>query len=54
MVEIQFQVSGVWQTYSYVINDPQFYLVEMRNAQQAYPTRRIRAIDETGHLLDML
>jgi hypothetical protein len=54
MVEIQVQVNSVWQTFSYIVNDPQFYLNEMRNAQACYPSHRVRTVDENGRLIDML
>ena len=54
MVEIQVQVNGVWQTFSYIVNDPRFYLNEMRNAQASYPSHRVRTVDENGRLIDML
>lgn len=54
MVQVQYLNNGIWVTASTIVNDPQFYLVEMRNVQTSFPSCRVRAIDENGHLIDML
>lgn len=53
-VEIQVQVVGVWQTYSNTLNDPQYILLEFKNAKNTYPDLRVRAIDSNGRLIDMM
>ena len=54
-VEIQAQDrSGVWRTYMVAFNNPQRILGEMKSLQNRYPDFRVRAVDRTGRLIDML
>lgn len=54
MVQVQYLNNGIWVTASTIVNDPQFYLVEMRNVQTSFPSCRVRVIDENGLLLDFM
>jgi hypothetical protein len=53
-VEIQIQVSGIWQTCRSCPNDSQYILCEMKNVKNIYPDLRVRAADKDGRLIDML
>jgi hypothetical protein len=54
-VYIQYQLgSGSWATINSTRNDPQYISHAMRQAQAMLPGRRIRAIDKTGRLVDLL
>ena len=53
-VDIQVQITGVWQTLGSCLNDSQIYLCEMKNAKMTYPELRVRTVDKQGRLLDMM
>jgi hypothetical protein len=55
-VEIQVQdTTGSWRTYHITNNtNSQIVLAEMRSLKSRYPDFRVRAVDRTGHLIDLL
>ena len=54
-VYIQIEVNGNWQTVnSTPANDMQRVLIEMQQAKASNPDLRVRAIDESNRLIDML
>ena len=54
-VEVQAQdTSGIWRTFSVVVNNPQRILMEMKSIAARYPTYRVRAVDRAGRLIDNL
>jgi hypothetical protein len=55
LADIQFQQpSGLWQTVSRVANNLQRISFELRSVQARYPDRRVRAVDSSGRLIDLL
>ena len=53
--EVQIQdYGGNWITVSKVVNNLQRLSFEMRSIQSRYPDRRVRAVDQSGRLIDML
>jgi len=54
-VYIQAQdTSGMWRTYHITMNNSQRILSEMRSIQSRYPNYRVRAVDQSGRVLDIL
>jgi hypothetical protein len=55
-VEIQAQdTTGNWRTYHITnINNSQVVLAEMRSLKSRYPDFRVRAVDRSGRLIDLL
>ena len=54
-VNIQMQdLTGNWRTYHRTMNNSQMILQGMKNLQQQFPDRRIRAVDDNGRVLDIL
>ena len=54
-INIQAQdTSGNWRTYTIVANDPQRILSEMKSLQSRYPSYRVRAVDASGRVVDIL
>jgi hypothetical protein len=54
-VEIQAQeTTGNWRTYHITNNNSQRILIEMRSLKSRYPDFRMRAVDRTGRLIDLL
>ena len=54
-IEIQLQdQDGVWLTIVHGPNDPQFIRIEMERLSEIYPDLRVRAIDRSGRLVDMM
>jgi hypothetical protein len=55
-VEIQAQdTTGNWRTYHITnINNSQVVLIEMRSLMSRYPDSRVRAVDRSGRLIDLL
>jgi hypothetical protein len=55
-VEIQAQDNtGNWRTYHITnINNSQVVLIEMRSLKSRYPDFRVRAVDRSGRLIDLL
>jgi hypothetical protein len=55
-VEIQAQdTTGNWRTYHITnINNSQVVLAEMRSLKSRNPDLRVRAVDITGRLIDLL
>jgi hypothetical protein len=45
---------GLWLTVSTVVNNLQRIGFELRSVQSRYPNRRVRAIDKSGQLIDLL
>jgi hypothetical protein len=53
--EVQIQdVTGNWRTVAATQSDPQIYTARMREAATNHPGSRIRVIDQSGRLVDML
>ncbi len=53
--EVQIQdYGGNWITVSNVVNNLQRVGFELRSVQSRYPDRRVRAIDKSGRLIDLL
>ena len=54
-VEIQVQDrSGNWRTYINTENNSQIILLRMKDLQRQFPDCRIRAIDKSGRVIDIL
>jgi hypothetical protein len=55
-VEIQAQdTTGNWRTYHITnINNSQVVLAEMKSLKSRYPVFRVRAVDRSGRLIDLL
>jgi hypothetical protein len=54
-VDIQAQdTSGVWRTYHTTVNQSQKILIEMQSLKRTYPNYRVRAVNKSGRLVDML
>ena len=54
-VEVQIQDhSGAWRTVSNVINDLQRIGFELRAVASRYPDLRVRAVDKSGRLIDLI
>ena len=54
-VDVQIQDhSGVWVTVSNVIFDLQRVGLELRSIASRYPNRRVRAVDKSGRLIDLI
>jgi len=54
-VQIQMQdISGNWRTYTITTNFPTQIRMEMENLQRQFPESRIRAVDMSGRLIDIL
>jgi hypothetical protein len=55
-VEIQAQdTTGVWRTYHITnINNSQVVLIEIKSLKSRHPDFRVRAVDRTGRLIDLL
>ena len=54
-VDVQIQDrSGVWVTVSNVFNDLQRIAFELRSIAKRYPDRRVRAVDKSGRLIDLI
>jgi hypothetical protein len=55
-VEIQAQdTTGNWRTYHVSnTNNPQLVLAEMKSLNSQFPNFRVRAVDRTGRLIDLL
>ncbi len=54
-VQIQFQdLTGNWMTVRITQNNSQMILMAMREIKNTYPDKRVRAIDMSGRLLDIL
>ena len=55
LADVQIQdYSKLWITVSRVVNNLQRIGYELRAVQARYPDRRVRAIDGSGKLLDIL
>jgi hypothetical protein len=55
--QVQIQVqdhSGYWRTMSWVQNNTQRIIAEMRRLKEMYPEFRVRAADKDGRMVDML
>ena len=54
-VHIQLQdTTGNWRTYHVTLNNSQIILSEMKNLQSRFPSQRVRAVDESGKIVDIL
>lgn len=46
--------NGSWRTLSTVMNNAQYIAHAMKSVSRMHPTKRIRAVDSNGRLVDML
>lgn len=46
--------TGNWRTVSNVMNNAQYIAHAMKSAAKIHPTKRIRAVDANGRLVDMM
>jgi hypothetical protein len=53
-IQIQADFSGNWRTVSHVMNNSQYITHAMKSVSKMHPTKRIRAVDSNGRLVDML
>ncbi len=54
-VEIQLQdQSGMWRTYLITINNSQMIQIRMKELKDRHPNLKVRAVDRSGRLIDML
>jgi hypothetical protein len=53
-IQVQVNFFGNWRTVSHVTNNSQLITNSMMNAQKGHPSKRIRAVDSEGRLVDML
>lgn len=57
MEQIQIQVqdlTGNWRTFGVTQNQSNLILMEMQNLQRKFPKQRIRAVDMSGRIVDIL
>ena len=57
MEQVQVQVqdtSGNWRTFGVTQNQSPLVLREMENLQRKFPTQRVRAVDMSGRIVDIL
>ena len=55
MIEIQVQdTTGNWRTYSVTQNISAFIISAMRSLKDQFPDQRVRAVDESGRLVDLI
>jgi hypothetical protein len=53
--EVQIQdYGGNWRAVSNVVNNLQRIGFELRSVKSRYPDRRVRAVDKSGRLIDLL
>jgi len=54
-ISIQYQnANGYWTTVQQVMNDPHYIANGLRSAKSMYPAFRVRAVDQSGRLVDIL
>lgn len=53
-IQIQADFSGNWRTVSHVMNNSQYIAHAMKSVAKMHPTKRVRAVDSNGRLVDML
>jgi hypothetical protein len=54
-VLIQFLDKGhTWRTAANISNEPQRIISEMRSIKSRYPNSRVRAVNKSGQLIDLL
>lgn len=54
-ITIQFQdLSGNWRMITQTQNIPAMITSQMRSVQSNYPNSRVRAVDSSGRIVDML
>jgi hypothetical protein len=55
MINIQLQDNtGNWRTYNTTLNNSQMILNEMKSLSLRFPGSRIRAVDDSGRVVDIL
>ena len=52
-IEVQ-DASGTWQMYTKTLNDSRLILSAMKTMKTSFPNSRIRAVDNSGRLIDMI
>jgi hypothetical protein len=53
-IQIQVNLNGNWRTVKHVANQSQHITHGMNAAQKTFPEKRVRAVDGSGRLVDML
>jgi len=53
-VDIQVQMSGLWRTVHTTQNESQQVLLRMKEIKSRYSGQRVRAVSQTGQLIDLL
>jgi hypothetical protein len=53
-VDIQIQDGGTWRTIHNTVNNAQIILNEMNNLKNVHPDKRVRAVDNNGHIVDIM
>lgn len=53
-VYIQIQDGGIWKTITSLPNNSQRIISEMKSVKQIYPNLRVRTVDDSDRLIDML
>ena len=53
-IQIQVQISGLWRTYNVVQNNSQRIVMAMSVLKRQFPDHRVRAVDSSGTLVDLL
>ena len=51
---LQLQDSGVWRDMGSIQNNSQRIIMEMQQLKNRYPDKRVRVVDGSGRLIDML
>ena len=46
--------NGSWRTLNTVMNNSQYIAHAMKSVAKMHPTKRVRAVDNNGRLVDML
>jgi len=55
MISIQLQdISGNWRTYQVTQNNSLLIIQAMRSLKEQFPERRVRAVDSSERLVDIL
>lgn len=54
-IHIQVQdLDGMWRTFHTTENNSQRILSEMKTLKERYPDKRVRAVDTSGRLIDLM
>ena len=54
-IEVQLQdLTGNWRTFAITMNDSQLINAQMKELKDRYPDMRVRAIDSSGRVVDLM